>query len=231
MKCEVMHVGKKNKEYSYQMNGQQLATTEEFKDLGVIMNKNLKPAAQCAKAAQTARTVLGQISRSFQYRDKTTFIQLYKTYVRPHLEFAVQTWSPWLQADIDVFEKVQQKAVGMVGGMKAKDYPSKLKELNMETLQERRHQADMHYVYRVVTEKDDVRADTWFRPAAAGLRQTRNATGPLNLQANHGRLDIRRNFFSARVVDNWNAIPTEIKLLTTISSFKSAYKKLRKNVT
>ena len=80
------------------MNGQQLGVTVEERDLGVIMSKNLKPAAQCAKAAKTTQVVLGQISRSFQYRDKLTFVQLYKQYVRPHLEFSSQTWSPWLQA-------------------------------------------------------------------------------------------------------------------------------------
>ena len=229
-KCEVMHVGKKNKGYTYEMNGQPLATTEEVRDLGVIMSKSLKPTAQCAKAAQTARTVLGQISRSFAYRDKKTFVQLYKMYVRPHLEFAIQVWSPWLQADIDVLEKVQHKVVGMVAGMRARDYADKLIELEMTTLQERRHQADMHNVNRVVTEKDNVRANTWFRPAAEGPRQTRNATGPLNLQANHGRLDIRRNFFSSRTTESWNAIPSEIKLARTIGSFKSAYKAHRKNV-
>ena len=156
--CEVMHIGRKNKKYKYEMNGQQLTTTDEVRDLGVIVSKTLKPSAQCTKAAQTARTVLGPISRSFTYRDKKTFVQLYKTYVRPHLEFSIQAWSPWLQSDIDGLEKVQQKAVGMVAGMQAKGYEEKLKELDIKTLQERGHQADMHYVYSMVTEKANVKS-------------------------------------------------------------------------
>jgi hypothetical protein len=70
------------------MAGQKLDITKEEKDLDVIISDNLKPAAQCAKAAKTAQTVLGQISRAFQYRNKTVFMQLYKQYA--HLEFAVQ---------------------------------------------------------------------------------------------------------------------------------------------
>ena len=229
-KCEVMHVGKRNKEYSYTMNGQHLNTTEEVRDLGVLLTKNLKPTAQCARAAKTARAVLGQISRAFQYRDKRTFVQLYKMYVRPHLEFAVQAWAPWTQTDIEVLEKVQQRAIGMVAGMRARDYQGRLAELDMTTLHERRHQADMHFVYRTVTGKDNVRADTWFRPAAGGPRQTRNATGPLNVQVNHGRQELRRNFFSVRATECWNAIPAEIKTLKNITSFKAAYKKYRKNL-
>ena len=53
------------------------------------MSDNLKPAAQCKKASQTANAVLGQILRAFHYRDRYVFFDLYKQYVWPHLEFAV----------------------------------------------------------------------------------------------------------------------------------------------
>jgi hypothetical protein len=92
-----------------------------LKDLGVTISDSLKPAAQCAKAAKKAQMVLGQISRAFQYRDKTVFMQLYKQYVWPHLEFAIQVWAPYSATDIEVLEKVQKKAVGMVGGLRSKE--------------------------------------------------------------------------------------------------------------
>ena len=50
--------------------------------------------------------VLGQIARAFTYRDKVHFIKLYKVYVRCHLDYAVQSWSPYLQQDINVLEAV-----------------------------------------------------------------------------------------------------------------------------
>jgi Reverse transcriptase (RNA-dependent DNA polymerase) len=95
-KCKVMHLGRNNPRAGYKMDGSDLEETKEEKDIGVIISDNLKPAAQCAKAARTAQAVLGQITRAFRYRDKSVFLQLYKQYVRPHLEFAVQAWSPWL---------------------------------------------------------------------------------------------------------------------------------------
>jgi hypothetical protein len=64
-KCNFMHLGRKNNKYDYEMAGQKLDITKEEKDFGVIVSDNLKPAAQCAKAAKTALTVLGQISRAF----------------------------------------------------------------------------------------------------------------------------------------------------------------------
>ncbi len=110
-KCKVMHLGRNNPEYEYTMRGFKLGTTEEERDIGVIITKNLKPSAQCSKAAGRAMTVLGQIRRNFHYRDRHIFLRLYKQYVRPHLEFATPSWTPWLAGDKDVLEKVQEKAV------------------------------------------------------------------------------------------------------------------------
>jgi hypothetical protein len=95
-KCKVMHIGRHTTRSDYTMAGVTLEKTREERDLGVTVMDTLKPAAECAKAANF---VLGQITRAFRYRDKKTFVQLYKQYVRPHLEFAVQAWAPWQQAD------------------------------------------------------------------------------------------------------------------------------------
>ena len=91
--------------YEYRMNGTVLEVTTEERDLGVITMATTKPTAQCAKAAQTAQAVLGQVARAFHYRDKEVFLVLYKQYIWPHLEFAVQAWAPWCQKDKDLLEK------------------------------------------------------------------------------------------------------------------------------
>ena len=73
------------------MNGQELQETEEEVDIGVMVTKDLKPAGQCQRAAKTAQTVLGQQARAFTYREWHIFMKLYVQYVRPHLEFSVQS--------------------------------------------------------------------------------------------------------------------------------------------
>jgi ribonucleases P/MRP protein subunit RPP40 len=76
-KCKIMHFGKKNPKYAYEMEGQQLEEVESERDIGFQITSNLKPSAQCAKAAATARAVLGQIARTFHYKNKFTFVKLY----------------------------------------------------------------------------------------------------------------------------------------------------------
>jgi hypothetical protein len=93
---------------------------------------------------------LGQLRRNFHYRDRHTFLRLYKQYVRPHLEFSAPAWSPWLQGDKDTLEKVQEKAVKMVAGLKGANYLEKCTELGLETLEKRREDQDLALVYKSV---------------------------------------------------------------------------------
>ena len=173
------------------MNRVVLATTKEEKDLGVIMTDKLSPSVQCAKAAKTANAVLGQISRAFHYRDKQIFTGLYKQYVRPHLEYAVQAWSPWLEKDKEVLEAVQRRAARTVTGLRARDYEERLQELGWTTLTERRQTADMTLVNGVLAGRTDINPADWFMPASDSDRGTRSAADKLNLRVSHGRLDTR----------------------------------------
>jgi ribonuclease P/MRP protein subunit RPP40 len=190
------------------------------------VTKNLKPASQCKKAARTAQTVLSQISRAFHYRDRHVFVRLYVKYVRPHLEFAVPSWCPWLESDKEVLEKVQRRAIKMVSGLQSKTYEDRLRELGLTTLEERRHQADMVQTYKIVTGKDLVNKETWFKSVTETGRPTRSAADPLNLRPQASRLEIRRHFFSQRVIEDWNKVPASLKQAKNVKCFKRGYRTL-----
>ena len=100
----------------------------------------------------------------------------------------------------------------------------------MTTLEERRHQADMQYVYKVLTGLEEVDKCQWFSMASEAARTTRVMDHRLNVRVRHGRLDVRRNFFSVRVTGHWNRIPGHIKDLKTVAGFKNAYAKHRLNI-
>jgi hypothetical protein len=151
-KCKVIHCGRQNQQAAYTMDGQVLERTEEERDIGVMVASNMKLDAQCAKAAKTAMTGLGQIARAFTYRERKVFPALYQRYVRPHLEFLSQAWSPWLKKDVKVLEKVQMRAVKMVNGLTG-TYEEKLKALGMHSLEQRREEADMVLVYKILNKK------------------------------------------------------------------------------
>ena len=94
-KCKIMRVGRNNPAYEYNMENERMTEVEEEKDIGILIQKNLKPSKHCKKAADIASAVLRQLARNFHYRDKNMFKKLYIQYVRPHLEFAAPAWSAW----------------------------------------------------------------------------------------------------------------------------------------
>lgn len=108
-KCVVMHIGKKNVQNEYEMNGVKLKETENERDLGVIISKNGKTSEQCLAAAKKGNSVLGMIKRNIKWKDKDTIIRLYKALVRPKLEYCVQAWCPYLKKDIEVLEKFREE--------------------------------------------------------------------------------------------------------------------------
>jgi hypothetical protein len=225
-KCKIMHIGANNPGYDYYMRGTKLGTTEEERDIGVTITKNLKPSAQCSKAAGRATAVLGQIRRNFHYRDRHTFLKLYKQYVRPHLEFAVPAWSPWLQGDKDTLERVQEKAVKMVNGLQGATYQEKLRELGLESLEERRNSQDMALVHKFLTEKTGT--DLFQRAAAELNTRTRQTAGEHGLRVQYARTDPRKFSFTMRTVEPWNRLPEEIKTAKDREAFRSRLKKHQK---
>ena len=223
-KCHIMHLGTHNPGHVYHMDGTRLEVTESERDIGVLVSCNMKPSQQCRKAAQTASTVLAQITRAFHYRDKHVFKNLYQQYVRPHLEFAVAAWAPWLQADIDGLEAVQKRAVKAITGLKGTSYEEKLKELKMPSLLDRRKEINMVQTYKLVNNVDTDNSEMWFERTDI-RRVTRNNAVRHNLVPKRGQHEYRRNFFSLRVIKEWNSLPVTVWDAPTMSSFKRQYRR------
>ena len=226
-KCKILHVGKNNPNFDYYLASEKLQVVESEKDIGVKIHSSMKPSLQCNEAAQRANFILQQITKCFHYRDKEVFLNLYKRYVRPHLEFSTVTWSPWTQADIETIEKIQKKAVNMISGLHGINYDEKLKELKLTSLETRRKRFDMIQVYKILHKVDNVEESTWFtRTGLSHNRVTRQAVDPFNLIKQHTRSDIYSNFFANRVIDHWNALPLDVKNAKSVKHFKILYDNL-----
>lgn len=85
--------------------------------------------------------------------------------------------------------------------------------------------------FKIIRGFDDVKATTWFTLVGdtPHLRLTRNTSDPLNIVRQNPRTEIRRSFFSNRVVDTWNSLPSDVKHSKTITMFKSRVRELIKN--
>ena len=71
----------------------------------------------CCKAANEAIRKLEMIKSGFRNRSKDIMLPLYKSMVRPHLDYCIQAWKPHLRKDVDKLEKVQRRATKMIEGL------------------------------------------------------------------------------------------------------------------
>ena len=69
------------------------------KDFGIIIDSNMKWSEQCSVAVKSANSTLGIIKRHIKSRKKNIIVKLYKSLVRPKLEYCVQVWCPYLRKD------------------------------------------------------------------------------------------------------------------------------------
>ena len=88
--------------------------------------------------------------RSFNYLDIKTFICLYKTMVRTHLDYASSVWSPYKIKHIEMIENVQRRCTRQMPYPKDLSYPERLKKLNLPILAYRRLRGDMFETYKII---------------------------------------------------------------------------------
>ena len=128
-KCKVMHVGRMNIKTVYKMGGQELTQTDMERDLGVMVNGKLSASDQVVEARKKALRMLGAINKNVSYKSAEVITKLYCAFVRPHLEYCVQAWSPTYEKDCWLIERVQKRATKMINGMSNLSYEDRLKTL------------------------------------------------------------------------------------------------------
>jgi len=213
-----MHVGLKNPNAEYGIQGVAMEAVDEERDLGVIVSKDLKPSKQCAAAVKKANRALGTIKRCFRYKTVDVVRQLYLSRVRPHLEFAIQAWSPQYEKDKKLMEGVQRRATKLVRDIRDWEYEERLKEFGLTTLTDRRQRGDLIEVHKIMTDEEYCNSEMF-----NVSHNTHTRGHSKKLAKPHHRLNARRHFFANRVVDSWNALDEEVIASRDTNSFKRCY--------
>ena len=228
-KCHHVHIGENTEASKYEMgsgdNRNTIKRVESEKDLGVFIDEKLNFRDHITKKVNIANRNLGIIFRSFAYMDKEMFLNLYKSMVRPHIEYATQVWSPQYKKDKITLENVQRRATRLVKCIKHLSYSERLKALGLPTLEYRRERADMIQVYKILHDIDKADMEKLFQMAA----YTSTRGHPLKLFKKRCRLNLRKNYFSQRVIDQWNGLPTNLVTAPSLYAFKSRLNKFWKD--
>jgi hypothetical protein len=96
-KCKIIHYGRNNLTFEYFMNNHKVEVVDFEKDLGVTFDRNLKFSAHIKNIVNKANSRLGIIKRNFSDLSAEIFLPLYKSLVRPLLEYCSSIWYPILK--------------------------------------------------------------------------------------------------------------------------------------
>ncbi|KAK4814891.1 hypothetical protein QYF61_001269 [Mycteria americana] len=104
-----------------------------------------------------------------------------------------QCWAPHYKRDIEGLERVQRRATELGKGLEHKADGERLRDLGLFSLEKRRLRGDLIALYSCLK---------------GGCREGRF------------RLDIRKFYFTERVVQHWNRLPREVVESPSLEVFK-----------
>lgn len=223
-KCKILKIGDGHVEYDFQLGGAALSETQQEKDLGVIMDSTLTFKQHMADKIAKANQVASMIRRSFHHLDVKMLADLFKSRVRPVLEYATSIWQPFLKADIINMEKVQRRATKLVGAIKNLPYSERLKTLRLPSLEYRRRRGRMIEVYKILHHHYKTNFP-WLILDPSG--RTRGHT--LKLLKPRRKTKMKSQAFSTTVINDWNSLPENVVMAPTMNAFKNCLDKFWKD--
>jgi hypothetical protein len=197
-------------------NRYKLENVDKTKDLGILVDNRLNFDEHISEKIKKANCMLGLIKRNFKSMDEFTFINLYKTLVRSHLEYAACVWSPYKKYLIDAIEKIQRKATKMMPKLKDKPYNERLQILKLQSLTYRRHRGDMIQTYKILTGKYDKSVIPNLKLNDSNITRGNS----LKLTVHRSKHELRKHSFCMRIPSIWNSLHNSVIQAKSINSFK-----------
>ena len=201
-KCCVMHFGHKNIKSIYKIHDSQLKYRDQEKDLGVLFSSKFKFDDHINLIVKKANRQLAIIARVFRNRSVKTIIPLYKTFVRPILEYNSVIWSPYTKANEKKIENIQKKMCKLIYRQESLTYKEKLKNLKMLTLKTRRIQQQLALMYKMRKGCLNLSFDDFF--CKNNYKKTRGNVHKLLIPKS--KTKSRREFFTISAIKYWNQL-------------------------
>ena len=196
-----------------------------MKDLGITISSDLKWCNHVKNVVKNASFASHQLLKSIRTKNIWTLLKLYKTYIRPKLEFNTPVWCPYLNKDVDKIEGVQgriTKYIFLRCGTPFSSYEDRIFKLNLKSLKQRRIIYDLIQIYKIINNLSDLTFSDFFvyRPMKYNLRGN---SVKIDTNFKHNSDEWRSSFFN-RVVKYWNSLPDSVASSSSLQIFKTKIK-------
>ena len=221
-KCKILHIGKKNPKNKYfigeEDNKIELTETDLEKDLGIFIDPNLDFKKHIKSIVKKASYLNYKILKNFTYRDPSILVPLFKTLVRPILEYGNSVWSNGLKKYKNLVENVQRKLTKHITGLQDISYEDRLKIIKLPSLEYRLLRGDMIQVFKIANNYyDPVTTHSIFKFSNNSRLRGHNFK-IIKKSTNKSKYS---NFFTNRVVNTWNNLPCSVVNAKSINDFKN----------
>ena len=206
-------------EYSRYYNtsdGLELVPSEQVQDLGVLLSSKLDFSPHINQIVDKACSKAAWVLSVFQCRNVDTMMTLYKSMVRPLLEYCCPLWNPSKAADIQCLESVQRNFTSKIAGFQSLNYWERLSQLKLMSLQRRRERFCIIYMWKILNcnAPNDISVN-WSHSPRLGFK----AVVP-RMSRNRKISSILEASFCVNGAQLWNTLPKAINSEAVFHSFK-----------
>ena len=219
-KCKTLHFGHANPLITYHLDHSLIDSVSSVKDLGILVSSDCNFREHVCHISSKANRFLGIIKKSFSSRDICVLLVIYKSKVRPILEFGSIVWCPYREFLSDQIENVQKRFTRLFPHIRTLSYRERLQKLGLLSLCARRLRYKLIYLFKIMNNLIDIDPDKYFRLYSNLCMPTRG--NPLKIVPLTSNRDCRRFFFTVDVVFHWNCLTKEEVSVRTVSLFKKS---------
>ena len=195
-----------------------LERKEQIKYLGVTFTSDLSWSKHIETIAKNARRQLGIMYRNFySFTDSSCLLRLYKTTIRPLMEYASAVWDPHLDKNINALENVQKFALRICLKSWRESYSSMLDKSGLPTLSQRRQQHRLILLFKMMSKLVEYPTVPDQRVIIYEHRHPNNA----QLTVPFANKNFFKNSFFPRTTSEWNSLCFDVSTVTTLAEFKA----------
>ena len=157
---------------------------------------------------------------SFEYINADMMLCLYKSLIRPIIEYGNIIWGPHYVIDQQAIEKIQHIALRtkLIPELRHDSYQERLSKLSLPSLVYRRQRGDLIFLYQLINQHFNIDINDLFRYQTYITTRDHN----YKIYKPHAKCFYRVNFFTLRTINNWNSLPASVVESATVNSFKNS---------
>ena len=216
-KCFSATFGRSGQERFYSISECAVPLVTSFTDLGVRVTCPLAFEKHVDAVVSKAFQRLGLVNKVFSNKSLKATLRLYKSFVRPILEFSSLIWNPYTNCLNNKIENVQRRLCRMFPAIRQKNYKEQLSFLALYSLQARRLRYQLITIFKLHRHQPNAFNDFF---DVRGEKRTRGHT--MTIATKYAKNNYRLNFFTVSSITLWNKLTEDEITSSSVTLFKKS---------